>query len=130
MSIVGIGVDAEPVASFRRAASSHRERLYTRIFSASELKYCQAFRDPAPHLAARFCAKEAFVKAGRKVSDIRVTDVEVSRTPDGAPFIVPRSKRKEVLSLFKGMTAHLSLSHTDDLAIAFVILTKKPRRKR
>ncbi|HLG19329.1 MAG TPA: holo-ACP synthase [Bdellovibrionota bacterium] len=122
---VGIGVDIESVSSFRSRKVSRHRRFYERLFSNDEMKYCASFRDPAPHFAVRFCAKEALVKAARGILPLHVTDAEVRNDKDGAPSFRPRSKSSSVRRFFSRYRPLVSLSHTDDQAIAFVILVPK-----
>lgn len=127
MTVVGVGVDMEPIDSFRDRSLSSNRAFYRRIFSQGEITYCQKFKDPSPHFAARFCAKEAMVKAARSLAAIHVTDVQVENNADGAPHLLPRGECKDVLEVLKKHRAHLSISHTDAMAVAFVVLEKKGR---
>ena len=61
--ISGIGVDIETIERFRNTELIETKRPLKKIFTPNELVYCQDYADPAPHLAARFAAKEAIVKA-------------------------------------------------------------------
>jgi len=126
--IVGIGVDVESIESFRTKKPTKHRKLYERIFSKKEIEYCQKFKDASPRFTARFCAKEAAIKAAHPVCSLYISDVEVLHLKNGAPTLVPRSKRTEVKKLFKNHQIHLSLSHTDNVAIAMVVIeTKKGR---
>src|SRR5262245_3319751 len=125
--IVGIGVDIESVDSFRKKNFKKDQRFFVRIFSGDELKYCKKFNDSAPRLTARFCAKEATIKAASPVAKLVVSDVEVGIKENGAPFLQPRSNRPEVKKLFQKYKFHLSLSHTNGKAAAFVVMEQKER---
>ncbi len=129
LEIVGVGVDLEEVHSFREKSMEKDARFFSRLFSDEEMRYCQKHRDPAPFFTARFCAKEALVKAARKVVDIQVTESQVEKEEGGAPFLQPRSKREEVLRFFQEHDVHLSLSHTKDLATAFVVVVSKDTKQ-
>ncbi len=61
--IRGVGTDIVSVERFRRAGARWGDRFFTRVFTDAELAYCRARKDPYPHLAARFAAKEAVIKA-------------------------------------------------------------------
>lgn len=125
MKIVGVGIDLEPVESFRRKKFSADRGFYERLFSEKEIAYCRKFRDPAPRFATRFCGKEAIVKAARAVLPMTVFDCEIRNDPHGAPNVVPRSKRPALRRFFSKHEVLISLSHTDDLAAAFAILVRK-----
>ena len=62
MAIIGIGTDLARSERFRKFLEPGN-KLLERIFSEEERHYSLQKRDPAPHLAARFAAKEAFLKA-------------------------------------------------------------------
>ena len=125
--IIGVGVDIEAVKSFRDKSFQKDHRFFERVFSESELKYCKKFSDSSPRLAARFCAKEAAVKAASSVAKLTISDVEVGLKKNGAPYLQARTARPEVKKLFQKYHFHLSLSHTTQKAAAFVVLEKKQR---
>ncbi len=124
MIVVGIGVDAEPIASFRRKQLPKDRAFFERVFSKEEIAYCKKFRDSAPHFTARFCAKEAVVKAVRPSFPIRITDCEIVNHDDGAPFFKARSQRESFAKFLAKHQLLISLSHTEELAIAFAVLLK------
>jgi len=57
-----IGIDIQDIEPFRKKTLENDGRFYERIFTVEEVEYCLAKADPAPHLAARFAAKEAVMK--------------------------------------------------------------------
>jgi holo-[acyl-carrier protein] synthase len=125
-AIVGVGVDAVDVARFRRLLE-RRPRLAERCFTETERDDAVRSSDRAESLAARFAAKEAVMKAlGRGLGAFALTDVEVRRAPESGP-----GRRAPSLVLHGGAAAlagsngagsfHLSLTHTTDVAIAFVV---------
>src|SRR3990167_597679 len=63
MTISGIGVDLVNIPRMRAVIERWQERFLARVFTEQEIAYCRARRDPAPHFAARFAAKEAGLKA-------------------------------------------------------------------
>jgi holo-[acyl-carrier protein] synthase len=122
--IVGIGVDIVEISRLRRTLERRGERFIRRIYTEGEREYCWAHRDPAPCFAARFAAKEALFKALRTGWTQGVTwlDVEVRRDERGAPSLM-LSGRAGDLSRELGVRAiHVSLSHSEEAAIALVIL--------
>lgn len=124
MSVVGVGVDIEPIASFRDKPLERHKRFYARLFSAAEIDECARRKDPYPGLAARFCAKEAMVKACSGHAKAYVTDFSVVK--DGpAPAIALRRPRPALRRFLARHSCKLSLSHTDDLAAAFVVVSAK-----
>ncbi|MBI2168360.1 MAG: holo-ACP synthase [Actinobacteria bacterium] len=117
----GIGVDAVDVDRFRRVLE-RRPRLATRLFSDGEQAYARRHADPVPRLAARFAAKEATMKAlGVGLGAFKLRDVEVDREGSGAPVLALRG-RAAALARQRGVDRwHLSLTHTDTVALAFTV---------
>jgi holo-[acyl-carrier protein] synthase len=119
--MIGIGVDLVDIERFRLSLErtpSMRRRLFTEI----ELAYVAPQSDPVPSLAARFAAREAVMKAlGVGLGAFGFHDVWVERAPSGQPSL-HFAGRAEELSVAAGVRAwHLSLSHSDLMAAAYVI---------
>lgn len=122
MAIFGIGCDIEKVERFK--VSEAKMALAEKVFTEEELKYSLGYRFPEQRLCARFCAKEAFFKAlGTGVSGkMAMKDVEVVKEPSGKPVIVLHGATQEYfISLGLGKIS-LSLTHTPETAMAFVVL--------
>ena len=122
-----IGCDIEETGRFRLDRTKDAKFL-SRFFTTAELDYCFSFRDPAPHLAARYCAKEAVEKAlsasGEKPVDYG--DIEIGNHSSGAPFITILAKKKR---LNKKYTIQVSMSHCRTTAMATAIVSILPRGK-
>src|SRR6187549_3192315 len=119
--MIGIGVDVVEIERFRRSLArtpSMRERLFTAV----ELDYVAPKSDPIPSLAARFAAREAVMKAlGVGLGAFGFHDVWVERAESGAPSLVVAGKAAD-LAAAAGVTMwHLSLTHCDYVAAAYVI---------
>jgi holo-[acyl-carrier protein] synthase len=117
----GIGVDAVDVARFRQVLE-RRPGLLQRVFTETEQAYAQGCADPAPRLAVRFAAKEAVLKAlGVGIGAAGFRDVEVVRGEGGQPRLA-LSGRAATLSVGRGVGRwHLSMTHTDTVAVASVV---------
>lgn len=122
--ILGTGIDVVSVPRFRGFLERTGDRGLRRLFTAAEREYCLRHADAVPSLAARFAAKEAFFKAaGTGWSRGGAwADVEVTRPRDGRPELALHRRAAEALLRLGASGAHLSLSHTEDLAVAQVIL--------
>lgn len=124
--VCGIGVDAVDVVRFRQVME-RRPALVDRLFTDSERAYAQRSRDPGPRLAVRFAAKEAVLKAlGVGIGAAGFRDVEVMRGDGGEPRVA-LSGRAAALSARLGVHRwHVSLTHTDTVAVASVIAEGSP----
>ncbi len=109
-----LGVDLVEIARVKSLAKRNPKFL-TRVFSAHEIAYCKAKKNPWPHFAVRFAAKEAVYKALGK-AQVPLTAISVNRGADGRPSV--KIKGKAVPGL------KLSLSHGRDHAVAFAVLTR------
>ena len=112
-----IGIDVLDISRLERALE-RRPRLAQRLFSERELEFCRARAQPGKHLAARFCAKEAAVKAlGRHRFALR--DVEVAGGGDEPPRLVLHG-RAAAAAAAEGVELDVSLTHTAEIAAAVV----------
>jgi len=123
----GIGVDAVDVERFRQVMA-RRPGIVHRLFTETERAYALRSRDPGPRLAVRFAAKEAVLKAlGVGVGAAGFRDVEVVRGDNGEPGLA-LSGRAAALSAERGVRRwHVSLTHTDTVAVATVVAEGAPR---
>lgn len=124
--IAGIGLDLVAVDRMRAFHGRWGERGLRRIFTPDELSYCLAHVDPAPSLAARFAAKEAFFKAvgtgwGQGGA---LADVEVQRGPSGDPELAIAGRAAESIVRTGADRVHVTLTHTAHTAAAVVILER------
>jgi len=121
--ILGIGTDIIEVARIRKVMErdlGFREK----IFTPHEMEYCDSKRDKYPHYAARFSAKEAFLKAigtGWRFG-IRFGEIEVTHDPLGKPEINVYGKAKEWCKNEAVSKIHVSLSHLKEMATAVVLI--------
>jgi len=122
LGIVGLGTDLVEVARFRLAMDRRGDRLTERLFSDDERAYAYRHRDPSKNLAARFGAKEAVMKAlGVGLWKFKLRDVEVVRQRGGAPQVALYGRAAELASERGVVAWHLSLTHTDTMALAVAI---------
>lgn len=124
MTVKGIGVDLVQIARMRRVVERWQTHFLRRVFTDEEIAYCQKRRDPIPHLAARFAAKEAALKAlgiGLRLG-VSWREMEVRREPGQAPFLVLSGKSRSIGEALGGRRLLLSLTHDGDYAIAQAML--------
>lgn len=119
--IKGIGVDAVDIERFR-VSLERTPTMRERLFTAEELLYVAPKADPVPSLAARFAAREAVMKAmGLGLGAFGFHDVWVSRAESGEPSVNITGKALE-LAKDRGVSSwQISITHTDVLAIAYVV---------
>ena len=124
--IVSIGIDIIEVRRIREALA-RTPRFVERVFTPAERAYCDSRGAvAAQHYAARFAAKEAALKALQSGwrGGISWQDVEIASRESGAPYLVFHGQVQELLRQSGATAAHLSLSHTNEHAIAEVILER------
>ncbi len=114
-----VGVDLIEVERVERVMVRYGDRFFARFFTSAEREQC---KDLPTRLAARIAAKEAVAKAlGTGIGDVRWIDIEVSLDERGAPHLRlhdAAGARARDLGLCEWQ---ISLSHTEDHAIAFVV---------
>jgi holo-[acyl-carrier protein] synthase len=114
-----VGIDLVEVDRIERALE-RRPRLAERLFTDAELEYSRSRRRPARHLAARFAAKEATIKA--LGAPVPPHQVEVEGGGRERPSLHLHGKAAE-LAHERGLDLDVSLTHTGELAAAVVIAT-------
>lgn len=120
--IVGIGTDIVEIKSIEKFIKQS-ERFKERVFTANEIRYCEQRKLKFQHYAARFAAKEAVMKALGTGWDkgIQWKHIEVTNESNGKPIIRLTKKAKEVMTSLMIDKMHLTLSHCESWATAFVI---------
>ena len=124
--IVSIGIDIIEVYRIEETLA-RTPRFVTRVFTESERSYCESKGVArAQSYAARFAAKEAFLKALKTGwrGEIKWHDIEVVNDADGVPWLNVRGAAKQILERLDANTIHLSMSHTAEHAIAEVLLER------
>ncbi len=125
-NVLGVGVDLTEVERIRSAHLRHGATFLDKIFTPAEQRLCLAKADPYPSLAARFAAKEAASKAfGTGIgAELALTSVGVLNGPAGEPVVELDDKARTLLSVRGASRLLISLTHTDTLAQAFVVLVR------
>lgn len=124
MAVIGIGVDLTRIERFQRFLDRERHSVIERIFTAGEQEYSLGKRHAASHLAVRFAAKEAFLKAlgtGLRMG-IRWQDISVVRDELGCPSLQLSGRAAELMAERGGKRTHLSYSHDGLYGVATVVL--------
>lgn len=116
----GIGVDVENIKRFKKLHLLKDKLFFEKVFTLKEVDYCFSKKDFASSLAVRFAAKESVIKALHSlgISNISYREIEVSNNKEGVPFLTIHNKN------YKNLKLYVSLSHSQDMALAFVIIVK------
>jgi holo-[acyl-carrier protein] synthase len=118
--IVAIGHDIEEIDSLPRADDYRTAPFYRSHFTLAEIEYCLRSTNPRQHFAARFCAKEAVRKCGPRFAALDMRSIEVVNTESGQPQVRIRGEQ-DGADVYGRLL--LSMSHSEQLASAFVIVT-------
>jgi holo-[acyl-carrier protein] synthase len=121
--IYGIGTDIIEVSRIQ-AVMEKDIGFREKIFSPGEIAYCETKKHKYENYAARFSAKEAFMKAigtGWRFG-IRFADIEVYHDEFGKPLIALHGKAEELSKIEKISKIHVSLSHVKEIATAVVVV--------
>ncbi|MFD6160002.1 holo-ACP synthase [Nocardia sp. NPDC060256] len=126
-----VGVDIAAVGRVR-ALLAAGNTFAEQVFQPAEISYCAGFRDPAPHFAARFSAKEATLKAlqvglGLPPALRRLRDIEVCRST-GVPQLLLHNRLVTLARRLGISGAAVSLSHDGEYAVAYVLLATEAVR--
>ena len=115
----GIGVDIESIDRFRNLNQIDHDLFLKRIFTKNELDYCFSKKSHAQHLAARYAAKEAIIKALTSIGKLNLNykDLEIFNNGSNVPLVRFNAK------IYQNLQARLSLSHCNYKAIAFAVIT-------
>lgn len=125
MSPVGLGIDLVEVSRIRGLLDRHGDRFKERTFTQAEIAYCESCAEPAIHYAARFAAKEAAAKAigtGLWAQGVDWRQIEVVREASGKPNLQLHGAALNHAKAMGSKGSLLSLTHTQELAMAQVIL--------
>jgi holo-[acyl-carrier protein] synthase len=127
--IVGIGIDLVEIERMRRLLDRKGRRVLDRLFTSGEREYAAAHPEPARQLAARVAAKEAAFKAlsGNDLAcAIGWRELEVVSRHHQAPVLLLHGRAAQRAAELGVTRVHLSLTHTDTTAAAFVIAERDP----
>jgi holo-[acyl-carrier protein] synthase len=121
--IIGTGIDiieVQRVAEKVNKDNGFREK----VFSPAEITYCERAADSAQHYAARFAAKEAFLKAtgGGLMLGYDLKEITIQHDNQGKPELLLSGNFKTLANEHGWSKIHVSLSHVQAMACAVVII--------
>jgi holo-[acyl-carrier protein] synthase len=123
--VIGLGVDVVDLGRFETVLA-RRPNFVDRVFTPDEQAYCEKAKAPTKRVeryAARFAAKEALMKAlGVGLGSFAFREVEVNRADSGDPTLALHGKAAAIAAERGAANWHVSLTHSDVVAIAFVAI--------
>ena len=123
MAIIGHGIDLVEINRIGEMLKRHGTRFLDRVFTRGEQTYSAGAKRQVEHLAVRFAAKEAVLKAlgtGWR-NGIAWTDVEVLIEPGGKPFLQLHNAALDIAQNVGIRRWVISLTHTSTHAMASAI---------
>ena len=125
---VGTGIDIAETQRIEQALERHGDRFSRKIFTPSDIAYCERFKNKAERYASRFAAKEAAFKALGTgwANGIRWLDVEISHQASGKPELLLSGRARELANELGVTRAVVSISHANRYVVAQVILESNP----
>lgn len=122
--VLGMGIDLIEIDRVQRSIDRFGDRFLERIFTPGEIAYCMRKKSFAESFAARFAAKEAGAKAlGTGISyGVSWQEFEVTREASGKPSLQLHGRAAELAGRLGVVRSALSLTHTQQMAMAVVLL--------
>jgi holo-[acyl-carrier protein] synthase len=123
-----VGTDLIECSRIQRVLDRQKERFLARVFTEGEREYCMKMKNPVPHLAARFAAKEAVSKCFTTGigKELGWKSVEVIKGEREEPYIKLDEQGLALLSKLGGNEILISLSHTENYGLAVAVLVSSP----
>ncbi|UXP30753.1 holo-ACP synthase [Reichenbachiella agarivorans] len=122
--IYGIGTDIAETLRFKKKLDN--TKFLETVFTPLEMDYCQRKAHPEQHFAARFAAKEAYMKALGTgwVEGADFKEIEIQNSTEGVPSITLLGGSKRYFDKSELKDIFVSISHTAEYAVAYIIITK------
>ncbi|MCX7988521.1 MAG: holo-ACP synthase [Thermodesulfovibrio sp.] len=114
----GVGIDIVSNERIRNLYERFGEKFLRKIFTENEINYCFNYSDPIPHLAGRFAAKEAVIKALGKPEGLTLKNIEIINNKKGMPQVLLRKRLDENFNFL------ITISHEKTHTVAFAILMR------
>jgi holo-[acyl-carrier protein] synthase len=113
-----IGIDIVKISRIEKAINRWGDNFIDKIFTENEKKYCKNKINKCQCYAARYAVKESFYKAKNHNYGWKAIEIRTEKKP------VIKILNRKLETEMKGVKTHVSLSHTEDTAIAAVLLEK------
>jgi len=126
--VQAVGIDIVEVERFGKIVNRWGDRFLSRVLTKNEIAYCRRKASAIESMAARFAAKEAFIKCipSNTLAYFPWKQMEILNQEDGKPYVALHG---ELYRLFRDKEILVSLSHTKTSAIAIIIVQNERGRK-
>jgi holo-[acyl-carrier protein] synthase len=124
--VLGVGIDLIACARVARVLERQGERFLTRVFTVEERAYCMGMKNPVPHLAARFAAKEAVAKCFSTGigAELGWTSIGVRKGAREEPLVCLDERGRALLAGKGASDVLISLTHTETYGMAVALLVR------
>jgi holo-[acyl-carrier protein] synthase len=121
--IVGIGIDMIEVDRVTEKIGKD-QGFREKVFSPNEIRSCESRANSGQNYAARFAAKEAFLKAtGQGLTlGYNLTDIEITSDENGKPSLALKGTFAQKAAECNWNKIYVSMSHLKSVACAVVII--------
>jgi holo-[acyl-carrier protein] synthase len=123
VNVIAHGIDLIECERIAHVWREHPDRFLERILTRDERAYCERMKNPIPHIAGRFAAKEAVLKVlgtGWR-GPISWTDIEVLSDQAGKPHVTLSGPTLEIAKRLDITRILISITHTEKYAAASAI---------
>lgn len=123
--IMGTGIDIVKISRISSMVEKYGDVFTKKVFSASEIKYCETKANPGLHYAGRWAVKEAFYKALPSKCQLVSfwKSIEILSSEDGKPEVkIITPELKTALEEASITSVFVSISHEKEFAIASITL--------
>ena len=121
MNVIGVGVDIVEVARIEEAIKRFEDRFLKKIYTDTEIKYCNTGKVAFQHFAGKFAAKEAIYKTLNIDCVVKWTEIEVKNLEQGRPYVVLHGKVKKIAKEKNILSVLVSISHIKSRAVASAV---------
>ncbi len=120
----GVGTDLIECERIAKVFERQKDRFLKRVYTEGEQAYCLKMKNPIPHLAARFAAKEAVSKCFTTGigESLGWKSIEVIKGEREEPIIQLDEKGKALLEKLGGKDVLVSLAHTENYGTAYAVI--------
>jgi len=126
--ILGIGVDIVELRRIKKIIEDEgkKESFLNKLFNDEEIEYFKSRNFKVEYIAGRFAAKEAVSKAlGTGFRNFEFKDITITRDELGKPEVILKNNAHNIAREKGKYKFHISISHGEDSAIAYVIMEQK-----